>query len=171
MIAPSLRIEISIEAQRLRLIKGASIIAEYPVSTAKNGAGEQSGSECTPRGRHRIRAKIGDGLPSGTVFIGRRPTGEIYAQELGVQNPERDWILSRILWLSGLEPGVNRFGVVDTFWRYIYLHGCPDDLITGKAASHGCIRMKNRDIIELFDQLPTGTEVFIAATFTALEKS
>ncbi len=160
-MAPSLRIEISLEAQRLRLVKGEDVICEYPVSTAKNGPGEQSGSECTPRGRHQIRAKIGENAPAGAVFIGRRPTGEIYSAKLDEQNPQRDWILSRILWLSGLEPGINRFGVVDTFWRYIYLHGCPDNLIDGEAGSHGCIRMINSDIIELFDQVSTGIEVLI----------
>lgn len=169
MAKPDMRVEISIEAQQLRVIKGGTVVAEYPVSTAKNGVGEQSGSECTPRGRHRIRAKIGGGLPSGTVFVGRRETGEIYSLELGEQNPERDWILSRILWLSGLEPGVNRFGKVDTFWRYIYLHGCPDELINGTAESHGCVRMRNEDIIELFDLLPVGAEVVIASTFTGPE--
>lgn len=160
-MAPRLQIKVSLEAQKLYLMKGEELVSTYPISTAKNGAGEQSGSECTPRGRHKIRAKIGENAPVGTVFIGRRRTGEIYSAELDEQQPERDWILSRILWLSGLEPGVNRFGVVDTFWRYIYLHGCPDDLIDGEAGSHGCIRMMNNDIIELFDQVVVGTEVLI----------
>ncbi len=137
------------------------VLSEYPVSTAGNGAGELSGSECTPRGRHQIRAKIGKNELSGTVFVGRRPTGEIYAPVLAEQSPKRDWILSRILWLSGLEPGFNRFGQVDTFRRYIYLHGSPDDQVDGVANSHGCIRMKNRDIIELFDRVEVGTKLFI----------
>ena len=162
MPCTDLRIEISLGEQRLRLIEGEELLCEYPVSTAKNGAGEQSGSECTPRGQHKIRAKIGKGAPEGAVFIGRRPTGEVYSRELAEQFPERDWILSRILWLSGLERGFNRFGKVDTFWRYIYLHGCPDELINGIAASHGCVRMRNSDIIELFERVEAGVTVFIA---------
>ncbi len=162
MLRTGLRIEISLGEQRLRLIEGEKLLCEYPVSTAKNGAGEQSGSECTPLGRHKIRAKIGKDAAVGAVFIGRRPTGEVYSEQLAKQFPERDWILSRILWLSGLEPELNRFGKVDTFWRYIYLHGCPDELVNGSAASHGCVRMRNSDIIELFERVEVGITVFIA---------
>ncbi len=133
----------------------------YAVSTAKNGAGETMGSECTPRGWHKIRAKIGDKLPLNSVFIGRRPTGEIYSSEFGRQFPERDWILTRILWLGGLEPGKNRYGNVDSTWRYIYIHGCPDELMNGEPGSHGCIRMKNADVAELFDSVEPGLQVLI----------
>lgn len=152
---------VNLAGQRLRLLQNGSVLSEYPVSTAKNGAGERLGSECTPRGWHKIRAKIGRDTPLGAVFIGRRPTGEIYTPVLAEQNRERDWILSRILWLSGLEPGFNRFGQVDTFWRYIYLHGSPDEQVDTPISSHGCIRMKNRDIIDLFDRVEVGTKLFI----------
>jgi lipoprotein-anchoring transpeptidase ErfK/SrfK len=167
----NLRIEISLGEQRLRLIEGEQLLCEYPVSTAKNGGGQQSGSECTPLGKHKIRAKIGKDAEEGAVFIGRRPTGEVYRPELAERFPERDWILSRILWLSGLERGFNRFGKVDTFWRYIYLHGCPDELVNGIAASHGCVRMRNSDIIELFEHVNVGVEVLINPEFTEREKS
>ena len=134
---------------------------EYPVSSARNGAGEQSGSGCTPRGLHVIRARIGAGCAANSVFIGRRPSGECYTPELGRRFPERDWILSRILWLSGCEPGRNRLGKVDTLRRYIYIHGCPDELPLGVALSHGCIRMRNSDIMELFELVAPGTPVMI----------
>jgi len=110
--------------------------------TSKHGAGELSGSYCTPRGRHIIRAKIGTGQPVNTVFVGRRPTGEVYSIELLDKYPNRDWILTRILWLSGCEVGFNRLGKVDTMRRYIYIHGSPDSVDMGKPASIGCIRMK-----------------------------
>lgn len=143
------------------MIVGGAIVKTYPVSTAKNGAGERRGSECTPRGRHKVRAKIGDGTPLNSVFVARRPTGEIYTPELGRRYPERDWILTRILWLSGLEPGKNRYGEVDSAWRFIYIHGCPDELIKGLPESHGCIRMHNADIQAVFDAVAVGTEVYI----------
>ncbi len=133
----------------------------YRVSTALNGPGERMNSECTPRGRHIVRARIGAGLPIGTVFVGRRPTGEIYSEELASQFPGRDWILTRILWLRGLEPGRNRFGEVDSMRRYIYIHGTPDDQPMGVPRSHGCIRMRNDDIVDLFDDVPAGAVVDI----------
>jgi len=154
-------LDISIAAQRLRLLVNGKVLADYPVSTAKNGPGQLKGSECTPTGWHRIRAKIGSGLPLNAVFKARRPTGEIYSPMLAAEFPERDWILSRILWLGGLEPGKNRYGEVDSTWRYIYIHGCPDELMTGEPASHGCIRMKNADVVELFDAVEAGCRVFI----------
>jgi lipoprotein-anchoring transpeptidase ErfK/SrfK len=135
--------------------------SRYPVSTASAGANERDGSGGTPRGEHRIRAKIGAGLPSGAVFRGRRFTGEIYSPELGEQYPERDWILSRILWLSGREPGFNRLGSVDTMRRFIYIHGTPDTEPMGVAASHGCIRMRNTDVIDLFERVAPGCPVTI----------
>lgn len=119
------------------------------------------GSGCTPRGWHSIRAKIGDTLPLYSVFKARRATGEIYSPELAAQFPERDWILTRILWLGGLEAHKNRYGNVDTAWRYIYLHGCPDERMDGTPQSHGCVRMYNRDIIDLFNQVSSGMRVFI----------
>jgi len=154
-------IEISLADQRLRLWRGGELLREYPVSTARNGAGEQEGSECTPRGRHRIRACIGAGCAPGTVFLGRRPTGEVYSEALAAREPGRDWILSRILWLCGEEPGRNRLGEVDSMRRFIYIHGCPDSEPVGEPRSHGCIRMTNRDVIDLFDRVAPGTPVLI----------
>jgi lipoprotein-anchoring transpeptidase ErfK/SrfK len=137
------------------------LIKRYPISSAKNGVGELNGSFCTPRGRHIIRAKIGAGQPLNTVFIERRPTGEVYSPKLASSSPGRDWILTRILWLSGCERGYNRMGQVDTMRRAIYLHGSPDTADMGKPGSRGCIRMRNRDIVELFDLVPIRTLVEI----------
>jgi len=160
MPQPFPRIEIDIGRQRLRLIE-EDRVEDFTVSTAANGTGEFSGSECTPRGRHVIRAKIGAGEAENTVFVARRPTGEIYTPGLARQFPQRDWILTRILWLSGLEPGCNRLGRVDTMRRYIYIHGCPEGDRLGVPGSHGCIKMRNRDIIRLFEQVCSGTLVSI----------
>jgi lipoprotein-anchoring transpeptidase ErfK/SrfK len=156
---PSIRIDLA--AQVLTLLPADGVTRAWPVSTARNGAGEQRDSGCTPRGRHVVRARIGAGLPAGAVLVGRRPTGETWSAELARACPERDWILSRILWLSGLERGRNRLGKVDTMRRYIYIHGTPGDQPMGRPASHGCIRMRNEDVIELFDLVPAGTEVLI----------
>ena len=131
------------------------------VSTAANGAGEKNGSECTPRGWHVIHEKVGDGCDADTVFVGRQPTGEIYSRALSTQQPDRDWILTRILWLDGLEEGLNKSGDVDTLQRYIYIHGSPDEVRMGEPGSHGCIRMRNDDIISLYDLADVGTRVFI----------
>ena len=133
----------------------------YRVSTARNGPGEKSGSMCTPRGRHIVRAKIGAGQPLNAVFVRRRPTGEIWTPELHAQYPGRDWMLTRILWLSGCEPGFNRLGDVDTMRRVIYIHGTHDFAEMGKPGSHGCIRMKNGEVAELFDLVPPYTAVEI----------
>lgn len=159
-----MKIHIHVSTQQLELCddKGR-VLRRYMVSTAANGVGETSGSHCTPRGRHIIRARIGAGQPENTVLIGRRPTGEIYTPELGAQFPERDWILTRILWLSGCEVGFNRLGESDTMRRYIYIHGTPDLVKLGKPGSHGCIRMRNTDLIELFDLVTAGTAVEIFA--------
>jgi lipoprotein-anchoring transpeptidase ErfK/SrfK len=137
------------------------LLARYPVSTASNGPGEELGSECTPRGKHIIRAAIGTGCEEGAVFVGRRASGEIWSAKLAQLEPERDWILSRILWLSGLEPGVNRLANVDTMRRYIYIHGTPYEDEIGSPVSHGCIRMRNADLIELYEQVNPGTQVTI----------
>ena len=157
-------ISISIPSQTLVLRDDAGRVArEFAVSTSRRGPGERSGSHCTPRGKHVIRAKIGAGAPVNTVFVGRRSTGELYTPELGERFPERDWILTRILWLSGCEPGFNRLGAVDTMRRFIYIHGSPDALEMGKPGSIGCIRMRNADIVELFDRVEAGTPVEILA--------
>jgi len=157
----SKRVVVDLDAQTLTLYQEGRALAVYPVSTGKNGAGELSGSGCTPRGLHRVRIRIGEGQPEGTVFRGRRPTGEIYGPELAAAQPDRDWILTRLLWLTGCEPGLNRGGCVDTLRRYIYIHGCPDTETMGVPRSHGCIRMRNRDLIALFDAVPNGTLVDI----------
>ena len=158
-----MNIRISLARQTLTLFDDSgATLCEWPVSTALRGAGERRGSYCTPRGRHLIRAKIGAGQPENTVFVGRRPNGEIFSPELDAAFPQRDWILTRILWLSGCEPGFNRLGDVDTMRRYIYIHGTPDRAVMGEAASHGCIRMRNADILDLFERVPVYTAVEIA---------
>ncbi len=133
----------------------------YSVSTGLKGAGCDKDSGKTPLGLHQLRAKIGHNAPINTVFVGRRATGEIFDESLAVKYPQRDWILSRILWLSGKEVGTNRLGNVDSMQRYIYIHGTPDSEPMGKPLSHGCIRMRNEDLIELFDLIESGTEVMI----------
>lgn len=155
------RLRVDLDAQRIQLLDDSEVIAAYPVSTGLAGVGEQSGSGCTPRGLHRVRIRIGAGCPIGTVFRGRRPTGEIYCETLAAAHPMRDWILTRILWLTGCEPGFNRGGCVDTLRRYIYIHGCPDSEPMGVPRSHGCIRMHNSDLIPLFDATPDGAPVEI----------
>lgn len=152
---------IDIDLGRQLLVLSGADERHYSVSTAINGAGEGNGSFRTPRGRHRIRAKIGAGEPVNTVFRGRRPSGEIYSPAWAQQYPERDWILTRILWLCGEEPGFNRFGAVDTMRRYIYIHGAPDSAAMGQPGSIGCIRMHNADLLELFDRVNVGTKVNI----------
>ena len=156
-----MHIEINISSQTLTVFDEEQQLISFSVATARKGAGEQNGSEQTPRGWHVIRAKIGANQPVNTVFVARRPTGEIYSPTLRAQAPERDWILTRILWLSGLEPGRNRLRTVDTMRRYIYIHGCPDEEPMGIPSSHGCIKMHNQDVIRLFDTVPVGTRVLI----------
>jgi L,D-transpeptidase YbiS len=158
----AMSITITLAAQRLDLLRDGTPWKSYSVSTSKHGAGELRGSLQTPRGRHVIRAKIGAGAPANAVFRGRRLTGEIYTPELKAQFPARDWILTRILWLSGTEVGRNRLGNVDTMRRYIYIHGMPDSEPLGVPGSIGCIRMRNGDLVELFDLVPAGTAVEIA---------
>lgn len=133
----------------------------YPISSGTAGNGEQMGSNQTPRGMHRIRAKIGEGMPANTVFVARRPTGELYTPDMSVAYPDRDWILTRILWLCGCEVGKNRLGNVDTMRRYIYIHGVPDEADFSFRRSKGCINMHNGDIIDLFERVPVGTLVNI----------
>jgi len=154
-------LHISIADQRLYGFADGELLLRLPVSTALNGPGEINGSGCTPRGRHLVRARIGEGLPQGAILRGRRWTGEIWSPALAEQFPGRDWILSRILWLSGCEPGRNRLGTVDTFRRYIYLHGTPDTEPMGVPLSHGCVRLRNADLLELFARVPVGCAVQI----------
>lgn len=157
----SVSIHISINRQQLTLSIDQGELCRFSVSTAANGPGEQKNSGCTPRGHHYVRARIGGEARSGSVFVGRRFTGEIYSQDLAQRFPNRDWILTRILWLSGLEPGKNRLGDVDTMQRYIYIHGTPDTEPMGEPKSHGCIRMRNDDLMRLFKMVPVGTPVLI----------
>ena len=158
-------IEIDVASQRLRLCEreGGRVLWDIAVATAKNGVGERYGSYQTPRGLHVVRAKIGAGAARGTVFVGRRPTGEIYSPALRRLHPQRDWVLTRILWLSGLVVGANRLGEVDTMRRYIYIHGAPDEDPMGIPSSHGCIKMRNDEVMELFDRVPPGTRVRVIA--------
>ena len=157
-----MRIEVSIPQQTLTVFDGTQILAHFSISTAANGAGCQKNSGCTPTGQHIIRAKVGEGAPINSVFVGRRATGEICSPELMAEFPNRDWILTRIFWLSGTEVGVNRLGDVDTMQRYIYIHGTPDDVALGQPGSHGCIRMRNTDVIALFNMVPVGTPIHIS---------
>ena len=157
----NVKIDINLTTQTLQVHKGADVIGEYSVSTSKNGAGEELDSECTPRGKHVIVEKIGHGCDMNTVFVGRVPTGEKYTTDLRSEQPGRDWIITRILRLQGTEPGINKGGSVDTFERYVYIHGAPDDVPMGIPGSHGCIRMRNKDVIELFELSREGTEVLI----------
>ena len=153
-----MKILIDVAAQRLTFGDKS-----YVVSTSKFGVGEKNGSFCTPRGSHLVRAKIGAGQPLGAVFVRRRPTGEVWTPEMHARYPGRDWILTRILWLSGCEPGRNRLGEVDTMRRYIYIHGSPDSAELGKPGSIGCVRMRNGEIAELFDLVAPYTPVDIKA--------
>ena len=157
------RLEIDLTRQELRVLAGDELLCRYAVSTARNGAGELIDSECTPRGRHAISEKIGDGCALNTVFVGRRPTGEIYDQALASKHPGRDWILTRILWLRGLEQGRNAGGNLDTYARYIYIHGTPHSTALGCPGSRGCIRMRTADIVTLYERVVVGTEVDILA--------
>ena len=160
-----MRIVVSVARQELDLLDDTGgLIRRYRVSTAKAGVGEVPGSFCTPRGRHLIRAKIGAGCPENAVLVRRRPTGEIWSPALDAAFPGRDWILTRILWLSGCEVGRNRLGACDTMRRYIYIHGSPDRAEMGKPGSHGCIRMHNADLLDLFERVPVYTPVDITET-------
>jgi hypothetical protein len=144
--------------QRVELRCGGTTLWWGPASTARAGLGEVRDSACTPRGWHEVRARIGAGLPATAILRGRRWTGRCWSAADGT---DADWILGRILWLSGLEPGRNRGGVVDTFRRYIYLHGTAQRQKLGTAASAGCVRLAPEDIRALFDLCPAGLPVYI----------
>lgn len=159
MIAHELLVDVA--TQYLYHFKDGKLAKKYLVSTAEKGVGEEKGSEKTPTGWHVVRAKIGARQPINTVFVARRPTGEIYSPELDRRNPDRDWILTRILWLSGTEVGKNRLGNCDTMQRYVYIHGSPEHKIMGQPRSKGCINMRNHDILELFSEISVGTKIFI----------
>jgi len=152
---------VSSELQQMYMFKDQQVLRTYKISTAKNGLGEEKNSYKTPRGMHIIRAKIGANLPINAIFKERRFYGDVYTAQMNLENPHRDWILTRILWLSGLELGFNRLGNVDTMQRYIYIHGSPDERPMGQPTSRGCIRMRNEDIVEFFDLVSYGTRVKI----------
>ena len=154
-------IEVFLKEQKLYLHEGDKLIEEFYISTAINGAGEKMHRECTPRGMHKIYEKTGYGCKPGTVFVARQPTGEIYNSELQKAYPERDWVLTRILQLTGEQEGINKGGEVDTLERMIYIHGSPDNVELGVPGSHGCIRMRNEDVIKLFDKIDVGTIIHI----------
>lgn len=159
-----MHIKIYLATQHLELLDAdGKVLRRYAISTAAQGAGELRDSYCTPRGKHIVRAKIGEGCVANTVLVGRRATGEIYTPELGEKFPKRDWILTRILWLSGCEVGFNRLGNCDTMRRYVYIHGTPDSVALGAVGSHGCVRMNNADLIELFELVKVGISVEIIA--------
>jgi lipoprotein-anchoring transpeptidase ErfK/SrfK len=162
MQGSDIHIVIDVPSQILYLLSGNDVLVQYDVSTGIAGLGEHENTNQTPRGRHIIRAKIGAGCQMNTVFVSRRPTGEIYTPALAAQYPERDWILTRILWLGGLEPGFNRYGEVDTMKRYIYIHGTPDENPMSIPLSHGCIRMHGHDLVDLFDRVSAGVPVYIS---------
>lgn len=164
-VKSGLHIRIDISRQTLELLNKEKRLYLFPISTAANGVGEEEGSGCTPRGHHHIRAKIGAELPENSVFIARRPTGEIHTPELAKAHPKRDWILTRILWLSGDQSDFNRGGKRDTLRRFIYIHGCPETEPMGIAKSHGCIRMRNDNLLTLFQRIPVGTPVEIRESF------
>ena len=155
-------IRINISQQKLSLLDEAGeLIHEYPVSTSKYGTGSENGSEKTPLGLHRIKNKIGGAMPMNMVLIGREPKGMLEdCIRDGVELPD-DVITSRIMWLEGMEPGRNQGGYVDTYNRYIYIHGTSDEDKIGTPASIGCIRMLNKDVVELYRLVDVGTEVLI----------
>jgi lipoprotein-anchoring transpeptidase ErfK/SrfK len=163
-------IVVNIAKQRLQLLTDDEVVMDVAIATAKNGVGEQANSEQTPRGWHKVRAMIGADAPENAVFVGRRNTGEIYSPQLREEFPDRDWILTRILWLSGTERGKNRLGEVDTMRRFIYIHGCPDEDEMGRPSSHGCVKMQNADVLKLFSAVTPGTQVFIGENGLEEEK-
>ena len=155
-------IRINVGQQKLYLLNEAGeTISEYPVSTSKYGTGSESGSEKTPLGLHRIKDKIGGAMPMNMVLVGREPKGMLEdCIRDSIELPE-DVITSRVMWLEGMEPGRNQGGHVDTYNRYIYIHGTSDEDSIGTPASIGCIRMLNKDVVELYRLVETGTEVLI----------
>ena len=157
------QIIISIKSQNLFLLIDDRIKFTYKISSAKAGIGQLKGSNKTPLGHHTIRAKIGENNPIYSVYEGRRPTGDIWTKNLNEQLSKDDWILTRIIWLSGKEIGFNRLGDFDSMQRFIYIHGTNEEELLGSPASHGCIRMSNNDILTLYQYVEVGTDVFINA--------
>ncbi|KTD50991.1 L,D-transpeptidase [Legionella quateirensis] len=161
MIKNNKTLFISIAQQEMKGFENESLAFTYQVSTGKKGAGEIKNSECTPRGWHRVYSIIGLEHQINSVLVAREWTGEIYSEQLAEQFPDRDWILTRIIQLEGLEPGKNKGGNVDTLERFIYIHGTPDSTKLGTPGSHGCIRLNNRSVIDLANWVATDTLVYI----------
>ncbi len=151
-------IRIVVSQQKLYHRRSTGVVRTYPVSTAENGVGNYEGSFQTPLGKHRVRFKIGGSEPEFTYFVAREAAG-LFSE--AVKHQRSDWILSRILWLEGMQPGVNKRGRVDTFSRYIYIHGTNEEHLIGQPVSHGCIRMKSGDIMDLFEHVTCGESVLI----------
>lgn len=159
---------VSVEKQCMFHYSNWKLIDSYTVSTAKAGLGCESGSGKTPVGLHRVKEKYGDKLPQGAILKARKFTGEVSTIFTDDTDMEEDHVTTRILWLEGMEPGINK-GVdskgvkVDSHSRYIYIHGTPEEGLIGAPHSHGCVRMINRDVIALYDALPSGAPVLILA--------
>ena len=152
---------VAIEAQRLYLMQDGRLLKAYPVSTSAFGPGAQEGSNQTPLGLHQIKQKIGENEPEGMIFKARKPTGRMANIIAEPRDVPEDDVTTRIMWLDGMEPGVNQGGKVDSYKRYIYIHGTPEEGLIGRPASHGCVRMLNADVVDVFNKLPEGTLVYI----------
>ena len=154
---------VDISEQRLYLYNNDNLVQSFPVSTSKYGEGQIENSFKTPLGLHEIKEKIGAKAPINTIFTARENTNKIAEIQINPNDTEYDFVTSRILWLDGLENGINRGVGVDSYSRYIYIHGTHEEGLIGQKASHGCIRMFNNDVIELFDMVSEGTKVQIRA--------
>ena len=152
---------VEVTQQKLYVVKEEKVIRTYPISTSKYGIGNEDGSNKTPVGTHRIYEKVGEGVKIGTIFKARISTGRIANISHDSTDVEQDFIITRIMCLEGLEPGVNKGKGIDSCDRRIYIHGTPEEGLIGTPASHGCIRMKNDDVVELFDLVKIGTLVEI----------
>lgn len=152
---------VSLAEQCMYVIKGDSVFKEYHISGAALGAGNKSGSNQTPLGLHRIKERYGDEVPVGGILKSRQYTGEVATIYTDSVDVEEDYVTTRIMWLEGLEAGINRGGNVDSYNRYIYIHGTPEEGLIGQPASHGCIRMYNKEVIELFEASAVGDLVLI----------
>lgn len=160
-IKPDEYLFVSPRKQKMYWIKNNQLVKTFTISTAEKGIGNEWGSEKTPYGLHKVKMKIGDGVPLYGRFVGRRFTGKIATIYTDTSRSPTDDVLTRILWLEGLEPGVNKGRKVDSFKRHIYIHGTSEEGRLGRPASHGCIRMKNDEIMELYDHIKEGTIVYI----------
>lgn len=154
-------IETKLSEQKLYVMRDNQIFKQYPISSSKFGIGSEAGSNKTPLGKHIVREKIGAGAPINTIFKSRVDTKKIAQVCLEPKDTGHDYVTTRILWLEGIEEGINKGNGIDSYRRNIYIHGTPEEGLIGTPASHGCIRMRNKDVMELFDLIPTGTKVEI----------